>query len=121
VGAYARRYGVDRYTAYGELTAVGFPVPASAQKWAGVAGKATHHGTPSAAPILAGTSRNAYPASDINSMINRIRALVIPGGVARPNASRFAPVRGALVPPIRPRPGPNRGPARQASVALEPT
>ncbi|MCV7145491.1 hypothetical protein [Mycobacterium riyadhense] len=34
VGTYARRYGVDRYTAYDELNAIGFPLPASAQKWA---------------------------------------------------------------------------------------
>jgi hypothetical protein len=32
VGVYAKRYGVDRYTAYDELTAIGFPLPASAQK-----------------------------------------------------------------------------------------
>ena len=34
VQAYAKRYGVDRYTAYDELTAIGFPLPASAEKWA---------------------------------------------------------------------------------------
>jgi hypothetical protein len=34
VGAYAKRYGVDRYTAYDELTAIGFPLPVSAQRWA---------------------------------------------------------------------------------------
>ena len=34
VQAYAKRYGVDRYTAYDELTAIGFPLPASAVKWA---------------------------------------------------------------------------------------
>lgn len=32
--AYARRYGVDRYTAYEDLTAIGFPLPDSAQRWA---------------------------------------------------------------------------------------
>jgi hypothetical protein len=37
--------------------------------------------------------------------------------VARPIASRFAPVRGALVHPTRPRPVPNKRPARQESVA----
>lgn len=30
----ARRYGVDRYTAYEDLTAIGFPLPDSAQRWA---------------------------------------------------------------------------------------
>jgi hypothetical protein len=34
VQAYAKRYGVDRYTAYDELTRIGFPLPASANKWA---------------------------------------------------------------------------------------
>jgi len=34
VRAYAKRYGVDRYTAHDELTAIGFPLPASAEKWA---------------------------------------------------------------------------------------
>jgi hypothetical protein len=29
-----KRYGVDRYTAYDELTAIGFPLPASAANWA---------------------------------------------------------------------------------------
>ena len=33
VRAYAKRYGVDRYTAHDELTAIGFPLPASAEKW----------------------------------------------------------------------------------------
>lgn len=28
-GTYAKRYGVDRYTAYEELTAIGFPLPAT--------------------------------------------------------------------------------------------
>jgi hypothetical protein len=30
----ARRYGVDRYTAYEDLTAIGFPLPDSARRWA---------------------------------------------------------------------------------------
>jgi hypothetical protein len=30
---YARRYGVDRYTAYEDLTAIGFPLPDSARRW----------------------------------------------------------------------------------------
>jgi hypothetical protein len=34
IKAYARRYGVDRYTAYEDLIALGFPLPASAQRWA---------------------------------------------------------------------------------------
>jgi hypothetical protein len=34
VGAYAKRCGVDRNTAYDELTAIGFPLPTSAAKWA---------------------------------------------------------------------------------------
>jgi len=33
VGSYARRYGVDRYTAYEDLTAIGFGLPATAQRW----------------------------------------------------------------------------------------
>jgi hypothetical protein len=31
VRAYAKRYGVDSYTAYDDLTAFGFALPASAQ------------------------------------------------------------------------------------------
>ncbi|MBP2320399.1 hypothetical protein JOF56_000784 [Kibdelosporangium banguiense] len=34
VKAYCRRYGVDRYTAYDDLTAVGFPLGPSAEQWA---------------------------------------------------------------------------------------
>jgi hypothetical protein len=34
VKAYARRYGVDRFTAYDDLTALGFRLPAAAQQWA---------------------------------------------------------------------------------------
>ncbi len=34
VKTYAKRYGVDRYTAYDDLTALGFPLPAAAQQWA---------------------------------------------------------------------------------------
>ena len=33
IKAYARRYGVDRHTAYEDLTAIGFPLPDSAQRW----------------------------------------------------------------------------------------
>ncbi|MDQ3764348.1 MAG: hypothetical protein M3460_23080 [Actinomycetota bacterium] len=34
VQSYAKRYGVDRYTAYDDLTAIGFPLPATAARWA---------------------------------------------------------------------------------------
>jgi hypothetical protein len=34
IKTYARRYGVDRYTAYEDLIAIGFPLPDSAQRWA---------------------------------------------------------------------------------------
>ncbi len=34
IKTYARRYGVDRYTACGDLAAIGFPLPDSAQRWA---------------------------------------------------------------------------------------
>ena len=32
IKTYARRYGVDRQTAYEDLTAIGFPLPDSAQR-----------------------------------------------------------------------------------------
>jgi hypothetical protein len=34
VKSYAKRYGVDRYTAHDDLTALGFALPDSAQQWA---------------------------------------------------------------------------------------
>ena len=34
IKAYARRYGVDRYTAYEDLAAIGFLLPDSAKRWA---------------------------------------------------------------------------------------
>jgi hypothetical protein len=34
VKSYAKRYGVDRHTAYDDLTALGFALPESAQQWA---------------------------------------------------------------------------------------
>ena len=34
IKTYARRYGVDRYTTYEDLAAIGFPLPDSAQRWA---------------------------------------------------------------------------------------
>jgi hypothetical protein len=32
IGSYARRYGVDHFTAYNDLTAIGFELPASEQR-----------------------------------------------------------------------------------------
>jgi hypothetical protein len=34
VRSYAKRFGVDRYTAYDDLTALGVTLPASARRWA---------------------------------------------------------------------------------------
>jgi hypothetical protein len=34
INTYARRYGLDRYTAYEDLTAIGFLLPDSARQWA---------------------------------------------------------------------------------------
>jgi hypothetical protein len=34
IKTYARRYGVDRYTAYEDLTVIGFPLLDSARRWA---------------------------------------------------------------------------------------
>lgn len=34
VKTYAKRYGVDKYTAYQDLAAIGFPLPPSAEQWA---------------------------------------------------------------------------------------
>lgn len=34
VRAYARRFGVDRYTAYADLRAIGFPLDTEAERWA---------------------------------------------------------------------------------------
>ena len=34
VKSYAKRYGVDRYTAYDDLAMLGVALPASAQRWA---------------------------------------------------------------------------------------
>ena len=33
IKTYARRYGVNRYIAYEDLTAIGFPLPDSARRW----------------------------------------------------------------------------------------
>src|SRR5689334_19214759 len=53
---YARRYGVDRYTAYQDLTAIGFPLPDSAQRWA-------HWPPPQLHPRRSATPR-ALPGDD---------------------------------------------------------
>src|SRR4051812_36195360 len=34
VRTYAKRYGVDKYTAYDDLTAIGLSLPISAERWA---------------------------------------------------------------------------------------
>jgi hypothetical protein len=34
VGSYAKRYGVDRYTAFEDLAALGYGLPESAHRWA---------------------------------------------------------------------------------------
>ncbi|MPY81062.1 MAG: hypothetical protein GEV04_22055 [Actinophytocola sp.] len=33
IKTYAKRYGVDRYTAYEDLIAIGFALPSSAERW----------------------------------------------------------------------------------------
>jgi hypothetical protein len=50
IKTYARRYGVDRYTAYEDLTAIGFPLPDSARRWA-------HRPTPEPRPRRSATPR----------------------------------------------------------------
>jgi hypothetical protein len=52
VDSYARRYGVDRYTAYEDLAALGLPVPDSAQQWSR---------RPPATPRRAARPRDAQP------------------------------------------------------------
>jgi hypothetical protein len=56
IKTYARRYGVDRYTAYEDLTAIGFPLPDSAQRWA-------HRPLPQPRPRRSATPR-ALPDND---------------------------------------------------------
>lgn len=56
VGTYARRYGVDRYTACEDLTATGFPLPDSARRWA-------RRPSPRPRPRRSGTPR-ALPGDD---------------------------------------------------------
>jgi hypothetical protein len=50
VKTYARRYGVDRHTAYEDLTALGCPLPAPAQRWA-------HRPSPQPRPRRSSTPR----------------------------------------------------------------
>ena len=50
IKTYARRYGVDRYTAYEDLTAIGFALPDSAQRWA-------HRPPPQPRPRRSATTR----------------------------------------------------------------
>ncbi len=56
IKTYAGRYGVDRYTAYEDLTAIGFPLPDSAQRWA-------HRPPPQPRPRRSATPR-ALPDND---------------------------------------------------------
>ncbi|GAB3852564.1 hypothetical protein ACFPIJ_57850 [Dactylosporangium cerinum] len=51
VKAYAKRYGVDRYTAFDDLAALGVPLPAFAQQWAQ---------RPPSSPRLRSTRRVGY-------------------------------------------------------------
>jgi hypothetical protein len=53
IKTYARRYGVDRYTAYQDLTALGFPLPGSGRRWA-------HRPAPRPGPRRSATPR-AFP------------------------------------------------------------
>jgi hypothetical protein len=63
IKTYARRYGVDRYTAYEDLTAIGFPLPDSAQRWA-------HRPPPQPCPRRSATSP-ALPDNDWMMMNGR--------------------------------------------------
>ncbi len=56
IKTYARCHGVDRYTAYEDLTAIGFPLPDSAQRWA-------HRPPPQPRPRRSAT-RPALPDND---------------------------------------------------------
>jgi hypothetical protein len=56
IKTYVRRYGVDQYTAYEDLTAIGFPLPDSAQRWA-------HRPPPQPRPPRSATPR-ALPDND---------------------------------------------------------
>ena len=69
IKTYARRYGVDRYTAYEDLTANGFPLPDSAQRWA-------HRPPPRPRPCRSATPRALLDDDWI--MIDR-RPYFVPG------------------------------------------
>ena len=56
IKTYARRYGVDRYTAHEDLTAIGFALPDSAQRW-------VHRPPPQPRPPRSATPR-ALPDDD---------------------------------------------------------
>ena len=58
IKTYARRYGVDRYTAYEDLTAIGFPLPDGPVRRArsAVAGRTSSRGTPRPGLRTASTS-----------------------------------------------------------------
>jgi hypothetical protein len=58
VSSYAKRYGVDRYTAYDDLTALGCAVPDSARQWAQRPPATPHH------TGRRGTSQDADQADD---------------------------------------------------------
>src|SRR5438046_1953687 len=53
VRTYARRYGVDRYTAYEDLAALGFVLPASARQWARRSPATLPHGRAARQPCRA--------------------------------------------------------------------
>jgi hypothetical protein len=74
IKTYARRYGVDRYTAYEDLTAIGFPLPDSAQRWA-------HRPPPQLRPRRSAIPR-VFPDNDWITMDGRPYFVVgyTPGG-----------------------------------------
>ena len=55
MGSYARRYGVDRYTAFDDLAALGYRLPESARRWAQ---------RPPAAPRRRAGQRDSEPVDD---------------------------------------------------------
>ena len=63
IGTYARRYRADRYTAYQDLAAIGFPLPDSARRWA-------HRPPPQPRPRRSATPR-ALPDHDWITMDGR--------------------------------------------------
>jgi hypothetical protein len=70
VKAYARRYGVDFYTAYEDLTAVGFPLPPSAARWA-------QRPPPVPRPVARQRADNTDDADDWWIMLDGRRFLVV--------------------------------------------